>query len=104
MSDTKDDAPSPFYIFMSGEGGMGKTHTIHAIYQTGVRVIRTPGQDPDKATILLYQQEKQQQTFPVQLFIQPFLSQLRTKVNGQLQYTKLHHLKPYSVCEIRIKN
>jgi DNA replication protein DnaC len=45
--------PAPFHIFMSGGGGVGKSHVVHAIYQSAMRVLRTVGQNPDHPTILL---------------------------------------------------
>jgi hypothetical protein len=34
LSETRDSSPpEPFYIFLSGGGGVGKTHTINTIYQ-----------------------------------------------------------------------
>ena len=45
--------PDPFYIFLSGSGGIGKTFTINTIYQGLIRALRTPGQDPSKPTVLL---------------------------------------------------
>ena len=45
--------PDPFYIFLSGSGGVGKTFTINTIYQGLIRALRTPGQDPSKPTVLL---------------------------------------------------
>ncbi|WAR06041.1 hypothetical protein MAR_021410 [Mya arenaria] len=41
-------SPLPFYIFLSGGAGVGKSHLIHAIYQGVSRVLRLPGQNPVK--------------------------------------------------------
>lgn len=38
----------PFYIFVNGSGGVGKTHLVNTIYQAIVRVLRSVGQYPDK--------------------------------------------------------
>lgn len=43
----------PFYIFLSGGGGVGKTHLIKTVYQGLIRALRTPGQNPDLPTVLL---------------------------------------------------
>ena len=45
--------PDPFYIFLSGSGGVGKTYTINTLYEGLVRALRTPGQDPAKPTVLM---------------------------------------------------
>jgi hypothetical protein len=45
--------PAPFHIFLSGGGGVGKSHTVHTIYQSTVRILRLAGQNPDNPTILL---------------------------------------------------
>ena len=48
-----DIDPDPFYIFLSGGAGVGKSHLIHAIYQGAIRALRQPGQNPDQPTVLL---------------------------------------------------
>ena len=48
-----NENPDPFYIFLSGGGGVGKTFTINTIYQGLVRALRTPGSDPEKPTVIL---------------------------------------------------
>lgn len=45
--------PSPFYIFFSGSGGVGKTHLINTVYQGLIRALRTSGPNPDLPTVLL---------------------------------------------------
>ncbi|XP_062618879.1 uncharacterized protein LOC134280486 [Saccostrea cucullata] len=53
LSTDSDSAPKPFYIFLSGGGGVGKTHVVNAIYEGLSRALRQPGHDPDKPTILM---------------------------------------------------
>ena len=48
-----DKKPGPFYIYLSGGGGVGKTFTINTIYQGLVRALKTPGSDPDKPAVIL---------------------------------------------------
>ena len=36
-----ESKPEPFYIFLSGGGGVGKTFTINTIYQGLIRALRT---------------------------------------------------------------
>ena len=45
--------PKPFYIFLSGGGGVGKTHLVDTIYEGLTWALRQPGHDPDKPTILM---------------------------------------------------
>ena len=45
--------PDPFHVFLSGGGGVGKTHTVHAIFQSAIRQLRTEGQNPDTPTVVL---------------------------------------------------
>ena len=45
--------PDPFYIFLSGGGGVGKSHLMNAIYQAATRSLRVQGQHPDQPTVLL---------------------------------------------------
>ena len=54
LATEEDNNPvEPFYIFLSGGGGVGKTHTINTIYQAAIRALHSPGQDPAKPTILM---------------------------------------------------
>jgi hypothetical protein len=46
-------SPGPFHIFLSGGAGVGKTHLVHAIYQTAIRMLRVPGHNPEHPTVLL---------------------------------------------------
>ena len=45
--------PDPFYIFLSGGAGVGKTHTVNSVYQAAVRALHQAGQNPDKPTVLM---------------------------------------------------
>ncbi len=45
--------PAPFYHFVTGGGGVGKSHLIHTIYESATRLLRKPGQSPDCPTVLL---------------------------------------------------
>jgi hypothetical protein len=47
------DEPEPFYIFLSGPAGVGKSHVVHTVYQTAVRNLRKAGNTPDSPTVLL---------------------------------------------------
>ena len=49
----KMKCPKPFHIFLSGGGGVGKSHTIHAIYQTVIRQLKREGHTQDTPTIIL---------------------------------------------------
>ncbi len=45
--------PDPFYHFVSGGGGVGKSHLIHTMYEGAIRVLRKPGHNVDCPTVLL---------------------------------------------------
>ena len=45
--------PKPFYIFLSGGAGVGKSHLINTIYQALVRILRSPGQNSEQPSIIL---------------------------------------------------
>ncbi len=45
--------PPPFYHFVTGGGGVGKSHLIHTIYEGATRLLRKAGQSPDCPTVLL---------------------------------------------------
>ena len=47
------DDIKPFYIHLSGGAGVGKSHTIHAIYQSAIRALRQTGQNANCPTVLL---------------------------------------------------
>lgn len=47
------NVPDPFHIFLSGGGGVGKSHLINAIYEGVTRALRTPAHSPDQPTVLL---------------------------------------------------
>ncbi|KAK6175926.1 hypothetical protein SNE40_014301 [Patella caerulea] len=53
MAETDERAPKPFYLFLSGGGGVGETHTVNTIYDGLVCALRKPGQDPDKPVVLM---------------------------------------------------
>ncbi|KAK3109198.1 hypothetical protein FSP39_025266 [Pinctada imbricata] len=53
LASDDNSVPQPFYIFLSGGGGVGKTHLVNTIYEGLVRALRKPGQDPDKPTVLM---------------------------------------------------
>ena len=53
LSSTSGKTRDPFYIFLSGGGGVGKTFTINTIFEGLVRALRLPGQDPEKPTVLM---------------------------------------------------
>ncbi|XP_069125440.1 uncharacterized protein [Argopecten irradians] len=48
-----DESPEPFYIFLSGGAGVGKSHTINAVYQGAIRALRKPGVGTDAILVLL---------------------------------------------------
>ena len=43
----------PFYLFLSGGAGVGKSHVVNIIYQSAIRALRKPGIDTEKVTVLL---------------------------------------------------
>ncbi len=45
--------PAPFYNFVTGGGGVGKSHLIHTIYEGATRLLRQPGHNSDCPTVLL---------------------------------------------------
>ena len=47
------ETPLPFYIFLSGGGGVGKSHTVNAIYQSALRQLRLQGSNPELPTVIL---------------------------------------------------
>ncbi|XP_033759087.1 uncharacterized protein LOC117341337 [Pecten maximus] len=52
-SDSEVDQPEPFYIFLSGGDGVGKSHCIHSIYQSALRQLRKPGDNPETPSVVL---------------------------------------------------
>lgn len=50
---SEQDQPQPFHIFLSGGAGVGKSHCIHTIYQTALRELRKPGDNPDTPAVVL---------------------------------------------------
>ena len=53
LASSTEEEPDPFYIFLSGGAGVGKSHAIHTIYQTAVRTLRKAGHKTDLPTVLL---------------------------------------------------
>ncbi|XP_077978182.1 uncharacterized protein LOC144433703 [Glandiceps talaboti] len=45
--------PDPFYVFLTGGGGVRKSHTVHTIFQSAIRHLRMQGDNPDTPTIIL---------------------------------------------------
>ncbi len=45
--------PPPFHNFVTGGGGVGKSHLIHTLYEGATRVLRKPGHSPECPTVLL---------------------------------------------------
>jgi chromosomal replication initiation ATPase DnaA len=45
--------PPPFHLFLSGRYGVGKSHTVHTIYQTAIRMLKKPGNSVDSPSIIL---------------------------------------------------
>ena len=45
--------PPPFHLFLSGRYGVGKSHTVHTIYQTAIRMLKKPGNSIDSPSIIL---------------------------------------------------
>ena len=48
-----EELPKAFHIFLSGSGGVGKSHTVNAVYQAVMQTLKRPGDDPDKPLALL---------------------------------------------------
>ena len=44
----------PFNLFLSGSGGVGKSHLIKTIYQSVPKVLQYHGGSPDKPRILIH--------------------------------------------------
>jgi hypothetical protein len=53
ISNTTMTKAKPFYIFLSGGGGVGKSHTINAVYQAVYHALHTVGDNPEKIVALL---------------------------------------------------
>ena len=47
------EPPEPFFVFLSGDGGTGKSHLINVINEYVKRNLKFPGQSPDQPSILL---------------------------------------------------
>jgi DNA replication protein DnaC len=45
--------PPPFFIFLSGGAGVGKTHLVKTIYESLLRTLRCPGQNPDQPPVIV---------------------------------------------------
>ena len=43
----------PFYLFITGGGGAGKSHSIKAIYHTAVKTFRQNPINPELPTVIL---------------------------------------------------
>lgn len=53
LASSKEEEPNPFYIFLSGGAGVGKSHCIHTIYQSAVRTLQKAGHKTDLPAVLL---------------------------------------------------
>ena len=50
----RESPPAPFYKFVSGPGGVGKSHVINAVYESCRRLVKcVHTHDPDASTVLL---------------------------------------------------
>lgn len=45
--------PQPFHLFLSGGGGVGKSHTLTTMYHGIIHTLREAGQDPFQISVLL---------------------------------------------------
>lgn len=45
--------PQPFHLFLSGGGGVGKSHTLTTVYHGIIHTLRKAGQDPSQISVLL---------------------------------------------------
>ena len=52
-SSVKPNLVKPFNLFLSGSGGVGKSHLIKTIYQSVSKVLQYNGGSPDKPCILI---------------------------------------------------
>ena len=53
LSGKTNTTPDPFYIFLSGSGGTGKSHVIKTIYQAVTKTLLYHSSDLDKPRVLL---------------------------------------------------
>lgn len=53
LASSKEVEPNPFYIFLSGGAGVGKSHCIHTIYKSAVRTLKKARHNTDLPTVLL---------------------------------------------------
>lgn len=49
----REKTPPPFYLFVTGGAGTGKSQVIKAIYHQASRILQQPGDNPDYPSILL---------------------------------------------------
>ena len=40
LATSLEEKPKPFHLFLSGGAGVGKSHTVHAIFQSATRCLR----------------------------------------------------------------
>jgi len=53
LATSVSEEPPPFHIFLSGGAGVGKSHTVHTIYQSAFRILKQPGKPIDLPTVIL---------------------------------------------------
>lgn len=53
MNSLKQTDIQPVYLFLSGGGGVGKSHLINSIYHTATKTFRRGISNPENPTVLL---------------------------------------------------
>ena len=53
LATSVEEKPKPFHLFLSGGAGVGKSHTVHAIFQSATRCLRKSGDNPDLPYVTL---------------------------------------------------
>ena len=53
LATSLEEKPKPFHLFLSGGAGVGKSHTVHAIFQSATRCLRKSGDNPDLPYVTL---------------------------------------------------
>ena len=43
----------PFFIFLSGGAGVEKSHTVHSIHQSAIRILKTTAQNTDTPLVIV---------------------------------------------------